>query len=319
MSARQKMEAAAAAGQPSTSGATGAADGEAPARKSLKPLVALKPYLMRYPAMLAAAGVALVVSAATMLVIPMAVRRMIDFGFGAGGSGGDGALIDTYFAMMVVIGLVLALASSARFYFVNWLGERVVADLRADVFRHLTLLGPAFFERTHSGEVMSRLTADTTQIKAAAGTALSQALRNTIMLIGALIMMFVTSPHLSLMVLLAIPAIVLPLVAYGRVVRRLSREAQDSLAQASSYAAENLQAVRTMQAYAHEDAVATRFGGAVQQAFESARRRLAARAGLTALAIFLVVASITGVLWFGASSVVSGEMTGGRLSQFVLY
>ncbi len=270
---------------------------------------------MKHPGMLTAALVALVVSAAAMLIVPMAVRRMIDFGFGSE----NGQLINQYFGMLVIIGSVLAIASASRFYFVNWLGERVVADLRADVFKHLTGLGPVFFERTHSGEVMSRLTADTTQIKAAAGTALSQALRNAIMLVGALIMMFVTSPSLSAMVLLAIPAIVLPLVAYGRVVRRLSREAQDTLAEASAYASENLVAVRTMQAFAHEDAVSSRFGGAVEQAFESACRRLKARAGLTAMAIFLVVASITGVLWFGASAVISGEMTGGRLGQFVLY
>ncbi|MFV0369157.1 MAG: ABC transporter transmembrane domain-containing protein [Hyphomicrobiaceae bacterium] len=284
-------------------------------RRSLRPLLAFKPYIMKHPLMVAAAFVALVVSAGAMLVVPMAVRRMIDFGFGSA----DGLLINQYFGMLIVIGTVLALASASRFYFVNWLGERVVADVRSDVFRHMTELGPTFFERTHSGEVMSRLTADTTQIKAAAGTALSQALRNSIMLIGALIMMFVTSPQLSGMVLLAIPAIVLPLMAYGRVVRRLSRQAQDSLAEASAYASENLVAVRTMQAFANEQNVSNRFGSAVEDAFESARRRLKARAGLTAMAIFLVVASVTGVLWFGASSVVSGEMTGGRLGQFVLY
>ncbi len=284
-------------------------------RKSLRPLLAIKPYVMQHPAMLAAAFIALVVSAGAMLVVPMAVRRMIDYGFGSD----DGALINQYFSMLIVIGTVLAVASASRFYFVNWLGERVVADLRTDVFKHLTRLGPAFFERTHSGEVMSRLTADATQIKAAAGTVLSQALRNVIMLIGALVMMFVTSPGLSTMVLIAIPAIVLPLMAYGRVVRRLSREAQDSLAEASAYASENLVAVRTMQAFAHEAAVTKRFGSAVEDTFLSARRRLKARAGLTAMAIFLVVASITAVLWFGASAVVSGEMTGGRLGQFVLY
>ncbi|MGD9667458.1 MAG: ABC transporter transmembrane domain-containing protein [Hyphomicrobiaceae bacterium] len=284
-------------------------------RRSLRPLLAIKPYVMKHPTMLAAALLALVVSAGAMLVVPMAVRRMIDFGFGPD----HGVLINQYFSMLIVIGTVLALASASRFYFVNWLGERVVADLRTDVFRHLTQLGPAFFERTHSGEVMSRLTADATQIKAAAGTALSQALRNAIMLIGALVMMFVTSPRLSTMVLIAIPAIVLPLMAYGRVVRRLSREAQDSLAEASAYASENIVAVRTMQAFTHEEAVARRFGSAVEDSFQSARRRLKARAGLTAMAIFLVVASITAVLWFGASSVVSGEMTGGRLGQFVLY
>jgi ATP-binding cassette subfamily B protein len=194
-----------------------------------------------------------------------------------------------------------------------------VADLRADVFAHLARLGPAFFEKAHSGAVMSRLTADTTQIKAAAGTALSQALRNAIMLIGALIMMFVTSPHLSMLVLLAIPLIVLPLVAYGRHVRRLSRDAQDSLATASAYAAENLTAVRTMQAFGFETEVSRRFSSAVEDAFEAARQRLKARAGLTTMAIFLTVASIVSILWYASASVISQDMTGGRLGQFVLY
>ena len=284
-------------------------------RRSLRPLLALKPYLLRHRKMIAGALVALIVSALAMLAVPMAVRRMIDVGFVSQ----DGALINHYFEMLIVIGLMLAVASGARFYFVNWLGERVVSDLRTDVFAHLARLGPAFFEKTHSGEVMSRLTADTTQIKAAAGTALSQALRNTIMLIGALIMMFVTSPHLSLLVLLAIPIIVLPLMTYGRYVRRLSRDAQDTLATASAYAAENLAAVRTMQAFGFEGEVSKRFGGAVEDAFEAARMRLKARAGLTTLAIFLTVASIVGILWYASASVIGGEMTGGRLGQFVLY
>jgi ATP-binding cassette subfamily B protein len=300
--------------------ATAAADapGEtepAASRRSLRPLLALAPYVARHPKTLAGAGVALVASALAMLSIPLAVRRMIDLGFG----GGDGALIANYFAMLILIGVVLAVASAARFYFVNWLGERVVADLRADVFRHVGRLGPSYFETAHSGEVMSRLTADTTQIKAAAGTAISQALRNLIMLVGAVVMMFVTSASLSLLLLVAIPAIVLPLVAYGRLVRRLSRQAQDRLAEASAYAAENLAAVRTMQAFTHEDAAAARFAGAVERAFEAARARLRARAGLTALAIFLVMTSVVGVLWFGAASVVQGEITAGRLGQFVLY
>lgn len=284
-------------------------------RKSLKPLLGLKPYVARYPWVLAGAGAALVASALAMLSVPIAIRRMIDHGF----TSANGELIDQYFLMLIVIGLVLALASSSRFYFVNWLGERVVSDVRSDVFGHLSRLGPAFFERSHSGEMMSRLTADTTQIKAAAGTALSQLLRNAIMLIGALIMMLVTSPALSLLVFIAIPAIVLPLIAYGKVVRKRSREAQDSLANASAYAAENLSAVRTMQAFGHEDAVTARYGRAVEDAFEAARSRLRARAGLTAIAIAMVTASIVGVLWYGASSVVAGELTAGRLSQFVLY
>ena len=201
-------------------------DQERRQRLELRPLLSLWPYLARHRGKLIFAGIALVVSAIAMLAIPLAVRRVIDLGFG----GHDGVFINHYFAMLIVIGLILAVASAARFYYVNWLGERVVADLRADVFRHVADLGPAFFERTHSGELMSRLTADTTQIKAIAGSSLSQALRSVIMLVGALVMMFVTSVHLTLMVLLAIPLIVLPLIAVGRYVRHLSRRAQDQLA-----------------------------------------------------------------------------------------
>lgn len=291
-----------------------AADGKRE-RRSLRPLLALKPYLMRYPGVLAGAGLALVTSAVAMLVLPVAVRRMIDNGFGAS----DAEFIDRYFAMLLVIGGIVATAAAFRVYFVNWLGERVVADLRREVFEHLSMLGPAFFEKTHSGEVMSRLTADTTQLKSAAGSTVSQALRNTIMLAGALVMMFVTSAWLSALVLVVIPAIVLPLMAYGRSVQKLTRRAQDTLAEASAYAAENLQAVRTMQAFRHERAVTGRFAVAVERAFEAARARLKARAGLTAVAMFVVFACVVGVLWIGASSVVKGTMSGGTLSQFVLY
>jgi ATP-binding cassette subfamily B protein len=265
--------------------------------------------------MMAAALAALIVSAATTLAIPLAVRRMIDLGF----TGRDGVFIDHYFAMLILVGLVLAAASAARFYTVNWLGERVVADLRAETFRHLTTLGPAFYEHTHSGEIMSRLSADTTQIKAAAGSAVSQALRNTIMLAGALSMMFVTSATLALLALGAIPLIVFPLLAYGRAVRRLSRAAQDRLAEASAYAADNLSAVATMHAFGQQVSVARRFAATVERAFAAARARLLARAGLTALAIALVVVSIVGILWFGSRLVIAGEISGGRLGQFVLY
>jgi ATP-binding cassette subfamily B protein len=290
-------------------------DQEKRQRLELRPLLSLWPYLARHRGKLALAGVALVVSAVAMLAIPLAVRRVIDLGF----AGHDGEFINHYFGMLIVIGLLLAVASAARFYYVNWLGERVVADLRADVFRHVADLGPAFFERTHSGELMSRLTADTTQIKAIAGSSLSQALRSFIMLVGALVMMFVTSVHLTLMVLLAIPLIVLPLIAVGRNVRHLSRRAQDQLAEASAYAAENLAASRTMQAFAYEKPAADRYRHAVELAFDAAKQRMRARAWLTALAMFLVVASIVAVLWFGAAAVVDGSMSVGRLSQFVLY
>lgn len=281
----------------------------------LKPLLRLLPYILPHRLMLIAAGIALVTAAAMMLVIPQAVRRMIDHGFASGGE----AFIAQYFLMLIVIGAVLAAASATRFYCVNWLGERVVAELRADVFRHLTHLGPGYFDNVHSGEVMSRLTADTTQIKSAAGVAISQAVRSTIMVVGALVMMFVTSIQLSLLVLVAIPIILLPIIGIGRVVRRLSRAAQDRLADASAYAAENLGAVRTMQAFTSEEVVGDRYAGAVEDAFQAARSRLISRAGLTGMAMFLVTTSIIGVLWLGASMVITGDLSGGRLGQFVLY
>ena len=284
-------------------------------RASLRPLLALKPYLLRYKGMIAGSLVALIVSAAATLAVPLAVRRMIDVGF----SRIEPGLVDKYFATLLGVGLILALASAARFYCVNWLGERVVADLRADIFKHLTGLSPAFYESVQSGEVMSRLTADTTQVKAAASTTISQALRNLVILVGAVIMMIVTSPRLSLLVLFAIPIIVLPLFAYGRVVRSLSREAQDSLAHASAYASESLSQVRVLQAFTHESAASAKFADAVERAFGAAKARTKARAGLTALAIFLVFASVVGILWYGAQDVLAGTMTGGRLGQFVLY
>lgn len=289
-------------------------EGRAP-RASLRPLLALKPYLFRYKGMVGAALLSLIVAAAATLAVPLAVRRMIDVGF----TGIEPGLVDKYFATLLGVGLILALASAARFYCVNWLGERVVADFRTEVFKHLTGLSPAFYETVHSGEVMSRLTADTTQIKAAASTTISQALRNLVVMIGAVAMMIVTSPRLSLLVLIAIPIIVLPLVAYGRAVRALSREAQDSLAHASAFASESLAQVSVLQAFTHEEAAGSRFGVAVERSFTAAKARTKARAGLTAIAIFLVFASVVGILWYGAQDVLAGTMTGGRLGQFVLY
>ena len=284
-------------------------------RVSLRPLGRLKPYLLRHKGMLAAALVSLVVAAGAMLALPLALRRMIDLGF----SGIEPELVDVYFGTLVGVGAVLAIASAARFYCVNWLGERVVADIRTDVFSHLTGLSPAFYEVSHSGEVMSRLTADTTQVKAAAGTAVSQAMRNLLLVVGSVIMMIVTSPKLSLAVLIAIPVIVLPLVAYGRSVRARSRYAQDTLAEASAYASESLGQVKVLQAFTNERAATGRFRRAMERAFEAANDRAKARAGLTAIAMFLVFLSVVGVLWYGAQDVLSGSMSGGTLGQFVLY
>ncbi len=283
--------------------------------RSLKPLAGLVSHLSGHGGMLALAGIALVVSALVLLALPLAVRRMVDFGF----SGGDAGTIDRYFLGLIGLGAALAIASATRFYAVNWLGERVVADLRGKVFAHLATLDAAYFERQRSGELMSRITADTTQITAAAGAALSQAVRNSIMLCGALVMMVVTSARLSTLVLIAIPMIVLPLVAYGRSVRRLSRSAQDTLADAAGYAAEHLASYRTMQAATAEPVVTARYQQAVERSFAAARSRFLARAGLTALVILLVFAGIVGVIWHGAGLVASGVMTVGTLSQFVLY
>lgn len=291
-----------------------AEDGKAK-RPSLRPLLALKPYLFRHRYMVAAALLALIIAAGATLAVPLAMRRMIDLGF----SGIEPELVDTYFATLVAVGAVLALASAARFYCVNWLGERVVADIRTDVFAHLTGLSPAFYEVSHSGEVMSRLTADTTQVKAAASTAISQAIRNVLLLTGAVIMMVVTSTKLSLAVLIAIPIIVLPLFAYGRSVRARSRYAQDTLAEASAYASESLSQVKVLQAFTNEKAATARFGAAITRAFEAANARATARAALTAIAIFLVFVSVVGVLWYGAHDVLTGAMSAGTLGQFVLY
>jgi ATP-binding cassette subfamily B protein len=281
----------------------------------LRPLANLVPYALRYRGRIAGALAALLLAAGATLAVPLAVRRMIDFGFAPENAG----FIDQYFAMMVVIAALLAGASALRFYLVTTLGERVVADLRDAVFAHIIALSPAFFDTARSGELVSRLTADATQIKAAAGTSISIALRNLVLFAGAIVMMVITSPRLSVLVLIAIPVIVLPLVGFGRLVRARSRSAQDTLADASAYAAEAIGAVRTLQAFTGENAARSRFQAAVERAFAAARDSTKARAWLTAGAIFLVFASVVGVLWTGAHDVVADRMSAGRLSQFVLY
>ncbi|MDQ2954040.1 MAG: ABC transporter transmembrane domain-containing protein, partial [Pseudomonadota bacterium] len=288
--------------------------GPSAGRPRLRPLVLLAPYVARYRWRALAALAALIVAALATLVVPLAVRHMIDFGFSH-----ERELIDRYFVAMIGVVAVLALASALRFYLVTTLGERIVADLRSEVFAHLTMLSPAFFDRAQTGELMSRLTADTTQIKSAVGASVSIVLRNLVLFIGAGTMMIVTSPRLSTIVLAVIPIIVLPLVAFGRAVRRRSRAAQDSLADASAYAAESIGAVRTLQAYTHELPARTRFAIAVDKAFADARSSTFARAILTAVAIFLIFASVVLVLWIGTQDVLAERMTPGRLSQFVLY
>ena len=284
-------------------------------RLNVKPLTRLLPYIGRYRARAFAALVALTIAALTTLVVPVAVRRMIDFGFSAKAA----ELIDSYFSVMIAVVLVLAVSSALRYYLVITLGERIVADLRADVFAHLTKLSSSFFDTAKTGEMISRLTADTTQIKSAVGASVSIALRNLVLFFGGATMMVVTSPRLSLFVLAAIPVIVLPLVGFGRAVRKKSRAAQDTLADASGYASELIGAVRTLQAFTNEALAKRRFGAAVEGAYEAARGATLARSILTSIAIFLIFSSVVIVLWVGAQDVLAGDITPGRLSQFILY
>jgi ATP-binding cassette subfamily B protein len=284
-------------------------------RAKLRPLLALAPYVARYRGRAFLAFIALTVAALTTLIVPVAVRRMIDFGFSPEGI----AMINSYFSVMIAVVAVLAFASAARFYLVMTIGERIVADLRRDVFAHLISLSPSFFDSARSGELISRLTADTTQIKSAVGSSVSIALRNMMLFIGATAMMVITSPRLSGFVLLAIPLIVIPLVAFGRWVRRLSRGAQDTLAEATAYASELVGAIRTVQAYTAEKLANARFGGEVEQAYQAARSSTKARAVLTAIIIFIVFSSVVAILWVGSHDVATGAMTQGRLGQFILY
>ncbi len=265
--------------------------------------------------MAAGAVISLVIAAVTSLALPVAVRRMIDHGFDQA----DRGLIDSYFIAILGMALVLAAASALRYYFVISIGERIVSDMRREVFDHVTRLSPSFFDVNQSGEIVSRLTADTTQIKSAVGATASVALRNLILCLGAVIMMIVTSPKLSSIVLIAIPIIVLPLVSFGRSVRKRSRAAQETLAQASAYANETIAANRTIQAYNGEDAATQRYGSAVEDAYQAARAAIKSRSLLTGFAIAMVFGSIVAVLWVGAQNVLAGTMSAGTLGQFLLY
>ncbi|WP_457940003.1 ABC transporter transmembrane domain-containing protein [Mesorhizobium sp. 10J20-29] len=291
------------------------AEADERSRRSLRPLRRILPYVGRYPRLVVGAVVSLAAAAATTLTLPLAVRRMIDHGF----SSADTTFVANYFSMLVVIAAILALASACRYYFVITLGERVVADLRNDVFAHVTELSPAFFDTVQSGEIVSRLSADTTQVKSAVGATASVALRNTILGLGALGMMVITSPKLSSLVIAAIPLVVLPLVAFGRSVRRKSRLAQDTLAQATAYASEQISSVRTLQAFTNEKLVTGKFSRAVEAAFQAARSSVRARAVLTFVAIFTIFASVVMVLWFGSRDVLNGTISPGTLGQFLIY
>ncbi len=292
------------------------------ARGSLSILRALWPFMTPYRARVAVAAVALLVAAAATLVIPLAFRRMIDLGFASPQGVADAALsgdVDTWFVALFGVAVVLALGTALRYYSVSWLGERVTADLRRAVYRQVLRQDARFFETLKTGEVLSRLSTDTTLIQTLVGTSVSLGLRNALLFVGGLAMLIVTSPELASIIVGLLLVVVLPILVFGRRVRRLSRASQDALADTSALAGETLGAIQIVQAYVREPLEAQRFGAATEAAFASAIRRTRARALLTALAIVLVFGAIVFVLWLGARAVLDERLTPGLLTQFILY
>ena len=283
--------------------------------KNVRPLKALMPFILQYPWRVIGAFVSLVLAAVSTLTLPVAVRYVIDNGF----SGTDAAAVDIYFKAMMGVAVVIGIASASRFYFVSWLGERVTSDLRLAVYSHITKLSPSFFEVTKTGEVLSRLTADTTLIKTVVGSSASIALRNIFMFIGAAIMLSITSPSLSSLAVLILPMIIIPMILFGRMVRRLSRASQDRIADTSAMASETIQSIQVVQAFTHEEEDRRKFSDIVENSFATAKMRVMARSFLTALAFTLVFAGVVGILWLGAQKVVIGEMSSGTLGQFIIY
>ncbi|GAA5315131.1 MAG: ABC transporter ATP-binding protein/permease [Candidatus Pelagadaptatus aseana] len=288
---------------------------DSPSPKSLTVLLQLWQFMKPYRGTLVAAGIALVLTAGITLSIGQGVRLLIDEGFVAQSTE---ALTQ---AVLVVIGLsfLMALGTYVRFYLVSWLGERVTADLRSAVFGHLVTLHPSYFETNRSGEIMSRLTTDTTLLQNIIGSSFSMALRSALTFIGALILLVVTNLKLSLMVLIGVPLVLLPIVLYGRRVRKLSRASQDSIADVGSYAGEIIQNIKTVQSYTREAHEKQAFDAEVEVAFNVAKRRVKQRAMLIATVILLIFSAITGLIWVGGNDMLAGRMSGGDLAAFVFY
>ena len=261
------------------------------------------------------AAIALVIAAATMLAVGQGLRAVIDKGFSAG----DPAWLDRTLASMAGLIVLLAGATYLRFYNVSWLGERVTADIRRRVFDHLLTLPPAWFEAGRTGEVISRLTADTTQLENVIGSSLSIALRNALLLAGGLVMLFTTSLKLSLLTVGGVPLVVVPIILYGRRVRRLARESQDRVAELGNRIDETIHEIRIVQAYGHEDADRRDFGRLVESSFDTARNRVANRARLVAAVMVLVFGAVAFILWVGGHDVLAGRLSAGELSAFVFY
>ncbi len=292
-------------------------------RSALSVLLALLPFLRPYRWRVAAAALALLVAAAAALAIPIAFRQMIDLGFASRQIGEQiargAAEVNAAFIGLFAVATVLGIGTAVRFYFVSWLGERVTSDLRNAVYRQVLRQDPMFFETLKSGEVLSRLTTDTTLIQTLVGTSISMGLRNTLLFLGGILMLVVTSPALATMIVALLLLVTLPIVVFGRRVRKLSRASQDRVADSSALAGETLNAIQIVQAYAREPFEARRFVDATEQAFGAAVRRIRARSLLTALAIVLVFGAIVYVLWLGAHAVIEGRTSAGLLTQFILY
>ena len=284
----------------------------APSRR-VGALRGLAPFLWPYRRLTVLAGLALVLTAGVSLILPLAVRRVID------GFNQDVSLLDQYFGAALVVAALLAIGTGLRYYFVTRLGERVVADIRRAVFDRVLGMSPAFFERTLTGEVLSRITTDTTLILSLIGSSVSVALRNVLMLLGGLGLLFWTSGKLTGLVLLLVPAVVVPIIVLGRRLRALSRENQDMIAESSHSAGEALSAVQTVQAFTHEGLTRGTFATVTERAYGSAATRIKVRAWMTVIVIFLVFTGVVGVLWIGARDVRAGQMSAGELVQFVIY
>ena len=287
---------------------------ERPKASGVGPLKGLLPFVAPYRRHIGLVVVALVLAAGFTLAVPVAFGRVIDVIMR-----GDTGLIDRYFGALLVVAALLATATALRFYLVSWLGERVIADIRKAVFSHVAGMSPAFYERIMTTEVLSRLTADTAVIQTVVGSTASIALRNILLLFGGIGMLLWTSPKLTGMTLLIVPAVVFPILILGRRVRRLSRLSQDMVAESTTHAGEMLQASQTVQAMTYDVQARETFSGKVERAFEAARARVVARSWLTVLVIFFVFAGIVGVIWIGARDVIAGRMSPGEMTQFVLF
>jgi ATP-binding cassette subfamily B protein len=288
---------------------------ERPKATSLKPLKALVPFILKYRGTLIAALAALLVASAALLALPVALRYLIDNGFAAN----DVGTINRYFGWFFAAAAAFGGFAALRYYLVSWLGERVVADIRTAVYDRVVRMDPTFFETTRTGEVLSRLTTDTTLVQSVSGVSLSIALRTMVALVGGLVMLALTSVQLTFYIIMGIPVVILPMIIVGRRIRRQSRTTQDRVADTSSLADETLNAIQTVQAFTLEPLQSVRYSDAVVESFKAAVRRVRTRAFLTAIGITMVFGAITVILWAGSRAVLAGSMTGGELAQFLMY